>query len=173
MRRPILFLGHSFGGLVIEQAVVIAGSIGSPYNAFLTKRLGGIVLFGTPHRESKAQTWGMTMAHLSQMIDYGESVMIDEMNDDSMKIFDLRFAFMQIVHKLDLVRAVLCFCENKRTNYSKRTGTISALLGEKFSAMVRVPISVALTYACLALILSSSQSEPFAFSSDTLMGIFY
>ena|SRR2546423_6942480 len=49
--KPLIFVGHSFGGLVTEQAVVKASSAGSMYE-YLAQLIGGVVLFGTPHQGS-------------------------------------------------------------------------------------------------------------------------
>ena len=61
--RLLIFIGHSFGGLVIEQAVVQANSAGGRYE-YLVKLIGGVILLGTPHRGSGSQKWGLIVANL-------------------------------------------------------------------------------------------------------------
>lgn len=133
--RPLIFLGHSFGGLVIEQAIVMASSVASPYVRLLDY-LGGVILFGTPHKGSKLQKWGAIMAQLAQMIEYGETILMDDVDEHSMKIFDLRFDFMQIVIRTGLAEAIVCFCENRPTNYLRRTGPLGGLLRDRVSVLV-------------------------------------
>lgn len=135
--RPIIFIGHSFGGLVVEQAVVKANSSRSPYS-HLIEHLGGVILLGTPHQGSKSQKWGAIVARLAHLAGYGETSLMDEVDEKSMKIFDLVSEFMQIMIRLDLARtqAAICFCENRRTNYLRRVGRAGELIGENVSAMV-------------------------------------
>jgi hypothetical protein len=115
----------------------MANSSGSLYSVLLAQ-LGGVILLGTPHQGSKSQRWGAIVARLAQMVEYGETVLLDEADEKSMKIFDLVFEFMQIMIRTDLARthAVMCFCENSVTNYLRRFGTAAGLLGNQISAMV-------------------------------------
>ena len=135
--RPIIFIGHSFGGLVIEQAVVKANSAGGRYEP-LIKLLGGVVLLGTPHRGSKLQKWGSIIANMARLIDYGETNLMEELEEKSTKILDMISEFMSIMIRTDLAkRAVICFFENLQTDYSSRVARGWGLQG-KASAMVRI-----------------------------------
>lgn len=71
--RPILFVGHSFGGLVIKQAMVMAGHV-LPSNSSerweyethrdLLSAVAGVIFLGTPHRGSQfalAAGWKMSL----------------------------------------------------------------------------------------------------------------
>ncbi|KAE9372043.1 hypothetical protein N431DRAFT_482911 [Stipitochalara longipes BDJ] len=49
-KRPLIFIGHSLGGLVIKQALVIAEQE-MPYKKIYNSTLG-IIFFGTPHQGS-------------------------------------------------------------------------------------------------------------------------
>jgi predicted alpha/beta-fold hydrolase len=46
--RPIIFIGHSLGGLVINKALHLASS--NPRHASINDATQGVVFFGTPHR---------------------------------------------------------------------------------------------------------------------------
>lgn len=113
----------------------MASSVASPYIRLLDY-LGGVVLFGTPHKGSKVQKWGAILAQLAQMIEYGDTILMDDVDEHSMKIFDLRFDFMQIVIRTGLAEAIVCFCENRPTNYVRRIGSLGGLLGDRVSVMV-------------------------------------
>ncbi|KAJ8130426.1 hypothetical protein O1611_g3206 [Lasiodiplodia mahajangana] len=61
--RPLILIGHSFGGLLIEQALVLAkrtisDEMIAPQNKHLTKSLAGIIFLGTPHAGSGYSTLG-------------------------------------------------------------------------------------------------------------------
>lgn len=135
--RPILFIGHSFGGLVIEQAIVKASLIGSGYEA-LVRQLGGIVLLGTPHQGSKMQAWGSIVAKLASLGDFGETALMSDVDEKSMTTYDLVFNFMQVMIHTDMARAkaVVCFYENLPTDYSRRTGISSSWISSQTSSMV-------------------------------------
>ncbi|KAK9444704.1 Ankyrin repeat-containing domain protein [Metarhizium brunneum] len=61
--RPLICIGHSFGGNVIEQAIVSASRHCSPYLSISASTIG-VVFLGTPHRGSPAAAWGAIIASL-------------------------------------------------------------------------------------------------------------
>ena len=114
-----------------------ANSAGGRYEP-LVKLLGGVVLLGTPHRGSKLQKWGSIIANMARLIDYGETNLMEELEEKSMKILDMISEFMSIMIRTDLAkRAVICFFENVQTDYSSRVARGWRLHG-KASAMVRI-----------------------------------
>ena len=136
--RPIIFIGHSFGGLVIEQAVVQAQSVGNRYE-YLVKLIGGVVLLGTPHQGSQSQKWGSIVAHVASVFDCGETALMKEVDEKSMKMFDLVSEFKKIMISLDLAKtAVLCFYENLPTSYMARMVKTGERLQRQTSSMVRM-----------------------------------
>ena len=54
--RPIIFLAHSLGGIIVKKALIIAHERSSHYGSLLTK-VSGMVLFGVPHRGSDIAYW--------------------------------------------------------------------------------------------------------------------
>ena len=133
--RPLIFIGHSFGGLIIEQAVVQANSVGGRYE-YLVKLIGGVVLLGTPHQGSKSQKWGSILANLANLVDYGEIGLMEEVDEKSMKIFDMVSNFKSIMISMDLAKtAVICFYENRPTNYMSR---VIKWTPRQISSMVRI-----------------------------------
>ena len=139
-RRPLIFIGHSFGGLVIEQAVVQANSAGGRYE-YLVRLIGGIIFLGTPHQGSKSQKWGLIMANLANLIDHGESGLMNEVNETSMKIFDMICEFQKIMISTDLAKsAVICFYENRPTNYLQRVFKTGKWIQKHTSSMVRISL---------------------------------
>ena len=136
--RPIIFIGHSFGGLVIEQAIIQANSAGGRYE-YLVKLVGGVILLGTPHQGSKSQNWGSVVANLANLIDHGETGLMKDLDEKSMKIFDLISEFKKIMISMDLAKtAVICFYENLPTNYLSRVIKTGLWIQEKTSSMVRI-----------------------------------
>jgi len=136
--RPLIFIGHSFGGLVIEQAITKANSAGDAYE-YLINSLGGILLLGVPHRGSKTQQLGNILANITQVFGCGETVMLDDTGVRSMKIFDMVDAFMQIMIRKDLAKnnAAICFYENTPTGYTRRFLDLGRWFQIHTSSMVR------------------------------------
>ncbi|KAL2176289.1 uncharacterized protein P884DRAFT_246147 [Thermothelomyces heterothallicus CBS 202.75] len=60
--RPLFFVGHSIGGLVVKEALVLAK--GSPQNRTIVDNCYGVSFFGTPHRGSSY----MSMKNLKESI---------------------------------------------------------------------------------------------------------
>ena len=51
--RPIVFIAHSMGGLMVKEIVVQSLTAGDPALSTLVSRIAGIVFCGTPHRGSQ------------------------------------------------------------------------------------------------------------------------
>ncbi|KAK3305959.1 uncharacterized protein B0T15DRAFT_533930 [Chaetomium strumarium] len=63
LHRPIVFVGHSLGGIIIKQALTLARNEWKVYGDILTSTKG-IVFFGTPHRGSDVTQWGEVIANI-------------------------------------------------------------------------------------------------------------
>jgi protein SERAC1 len=60
--RPLIFLAHSLGGLIVKQLLVLAPAY-HRYEPIVARTLG-ILFLGTPHRGSSTATWAETMSRL-------------------------------------------------------------------------------------------------------------
>lgn len=123
---------------MIEQAVVKANSAGDVYE-HLVQLIGGVILLGTPHQGSKTQKWGSIVARLASMIECGETVLMEEVDETSMKMVDMVSDFGKIMIRLKLWQAnsVICFCENLPTTYVDRVFQARPWMRRKTSRMVR------------------------------------
>lgn len=142
VHRPLIFIGHSFGGLVIEQAITKANSAEGSYE-YLVNSLGGILLLGVPHRGSKAQELASILANIAEAFGCGETAMLNDTSVRSMKLFDMVDAFMQIMIRKDLAKndAVICFYENTPTDYTRRFLNLGNWIQTRISSMVRVLVA--------------------------------
>ena len=63
VKRPIFFIAHSLGSLIMEQALV---SLELNERRFrnIAACTAGIIFMGTPHSESYLATWEYTLARL-------------------------------------------------------------------------------------------------------------
>lgn len=79
------------------------------------------------------------MAKLANLIDYGETGLMEEVDEKSMKMFDLIDNFKKIMISMDLAKtAVICFYENLPTNYLTRVIKTGPWIQGQTSAMVRI-----------------------------------
>jgi pimeloyl-ACP methyl ester carboxylesterase len=62
--RPILFVVHSLGGLVLKQALVIAAESGLRQYEPIWEATKGVIFFGTPHRGSSLAKYGAQLARV-------------------------------------------------------------------------------------------------------------
>jgi hypothetical protein len=63
-QRPLVFIAHSLGGLVTEQALLVSLEPNEPRFQSIVPCTVGIVFMGTPHSGSSLATWGYTLARL-------------------------------------------------------------------------------------------------------------
>ncbi|KAK4236388.1 hypothetical protein C8A03DRAFT_45622 [Achaetomium macrosporum] len=61
--RPIVFVAHSLGGIIVKQALMIARNEWKVFGDILTSTKG-IVFFGTPHRGSDVAQWGEVIGNV-------------------------------------------------------------------------------------------------------------
>ncbi|KAF8847923.1 hypothetical protein BDZ45DRAFT_636374 [Acephala macrosclerotiorum] len=65
--RPIIFIAHSLGGLIVKEALAQARSGDGSY-ASIWAFTYGIAFFGTPHRGSSHSSWGSTLASIIKTV---------------------------------------------------------------------------------------------------------
>ncbi len=69
-RRPLIFIAHSMGGLMVKEIVVQALTAGDVRWSGLVQQVAGIVFCGTPHRGSEVAQTVQRLAVLLQTPDY-------------------------------------------------------------------------------------------------------
>ena len=62
-KRPLIFIAHSLGGIIVKQAVVWAHR--EPQYQSIKDHTLGIVFFGTPHRGSGKANYGKILANVA------------------------------------------------------------------------------------------------------------
>lgn len=66
-RRPLIFVCHSLGGLVVKSALIFSSeSISSSIRA-IELSTGGVLFFGTPHQGSKTTSWGGVLRDIAAL----------------------------------------------------------------------------------------------------------
>ncbi|KAF7511786.1 hypothetical protein GJ744_003517 [Endocarpon pusillum] len=116
--RPLIFIGHSFGGIVIEQALVNALVHEGPF-LYLAISTVGVVFLGTPHRGTKAAKWGELIAKTGSAFGYStESRILQDLDRYSETLTNLLHTFSLWLFRFSV--PTVCFFEQHKTNYGKR-----------------------------------------------------
>ncbi|KAN0071996.1 hypothetical protein V8E54_009725 [Elaphomyces granulatus] len=118
--RPLIFIGHSFGGNVIEQMIISASSRRGTEKD-IPKHTAGIVFLGTPHRGSASSNWGSLIVQSGRVLGLdGEDRIVNDLKRDSE-------ALKQVVREFtgwlfDNSVPTVCFYEQHVTDYGSKAG---------------------------------------------------
>jgi len=125
-RKPVVLVGHSYGGLVIKSALVQAATGHDKSQRELLEMLAGVVFVGTPHQ-------GASLASLagiaSVLLRTNEHV--KDMKSDEHNLRVLQDQFLKVQH--DEKFAVLAFAEGKGVQLGKNWPIVGRL-------NIRVPV---------------------------------
>ncbi|KAF2003883.1 hypothetical protein P154DRAFT_519784 [Amniculicola lignicola CBS 123094] len=111
--RNLVFVGHSYGGLVIKQALIQAST--SQTFANVAEHTRAVFFLGTPHRGSSFSTWGSIAARALQPLG-SNPLLLQEVVYDSLSLRDLHEGFENALsNKLQVVN----FYEQRKTRILK------------------------------------------------------
>lgn len=100
-QRPIVFVAHSLGGLVVKQALIEARKqTHEPDLLDVYDSTHGIIFFGTPHRGSDLASWGLLLSTIAEavQIDTNKAVLRDlDPTNGSSKLEEMRLDFDDIL----------------------------------------------------------------------------
>ncbi|OJD32171.1 multiple ankyrin repeats single kh domain-containing protein [Diplodia corticola] len=124
-RRPIVFIGHSMGGLVIAKAVCIAGFHTSDYpNVF--EAICGCVFFGTPFDGAEVANVAAMYASTAELLSPNghaqASALLDVMKPGNQYLQGLKKDFLRLVRKLAGNIQIACLWEVFETDFPEMVG---------------------------------------------------
>ena len=93
-KRPLIFIAHSLGGIIVKQALVWAHR--EPQYQSIKDTTLGIVFFGTPHRGSDKANYGKILANVAAGVMHKpKSKLIDALrnNSDTLMTVTRQFKF--------------------------------------------------------------------------------
>ncbi|KAL4883893.1 ankyrin repeat-containing domain protein [Aspergillus karnatakaensis] len=112
-KRPIIFVGHSLGGLVVSKAVSIAKRESERYKG-LIDCITACVFLGTPFHGSAAQSWGKLIGTVGSVLGQANyTSLIKTMKSGSSELDDLRDEFLADVGNTRI--DVECYFEQEKT----------------------------------------------------------
>lgn len=156
--RPLIFIGHSFGGNLIEQVcgllnpdlrsavlniwqAIVSSRLHSEYR-HIAESTVGVIFLGTPHRGSEAAKWGVLIASLEEVWGSTEKRILKDLQKQSGTLTDRLHDFSSWLFSESV--PVVCYWEQLETDYSPRArflGLIKSILKE----MVRIQMTISLT----------------------------
>ncbi|KAK5994039.1 Vegetative incompatibility HET-E-1-like protein [Cladobotryum mycophilum] len=110
---PRIFIGHSFGGIVIKMALCKPGD----HTEELVDRTCGIVFLGTPHHGSSSSIAGYVVARLTEFLGSNPEMLLTLMSHQK-ELSDLEERFIECMKQKEDRRnktEIISFCETKPT----------------------------------------------------------
>ena len=113
--RPIVFIGHSLGGILVKKAIILAHERSDePEFKDILDNTKGIAFLGTPHRGSDSAWWGAVVANIVKGLSMGTSTnsrLVSDLKKDSTSLSSIS---TQFVHRTKGIR-IYTFYETKKT----------------------------------------------------------
>ncbi|KAI1155722.1 hypothetical protein F4825DRAFT_406258 [Nemania diffusa] len=127
-RRPIVLIGHSMGGLVIAKAIILADQRRDKFPVMF-EAIAAAAFFGTPFGGAPVASVAAMYAYAAEKIGLAtSSKLLDLMKEGDEGLRELKHEFMRLVAKISPRIDLLCFYEEKPTDFSKMAG-LPALFG--------------------------------------------
>jgi hypothetical protein len=99
INRPILFIVHSLGGLVLKQALVIAAESGIRQYKPIWEATKGVLFFGTPHRGSSLAKYGAQLARVPTALSMKPTPrLLEALKAGSLVLSELNDSFSRLMH---------------------------------------------------------------------------
>lgn len=120
-RRPIVFLSHSLGGLIVQRALVMTREARSPLSREIYVATRGMMYFGVPGPSSSVERLQGVLADISRIlgmseVDVGVEKAVRDLGSfgpDAAVLAEMMKAYEGIGDRLHSVSA--CFCETMPT----------------------------------------------------------
>lgn len=110
--RHIIFIAHSLGGLVCEEALLYCTEGESNLEkVFLSTR--GIIFMGTPHAGADLADWGFRLATLLHVVRGTNATLLDPLRQKSEVLTTVQQRFQRSVLKPTVLIQIYCFFEEK------------------------------------------------------------
>ena len=113
--RPIVFIAHSLGGILVKKAIILAHERShEPEYKDVLDNTKGIAFLGTPHRGSDSAWWGAVVANIVKGLSIGTSTnprLVSDLKKDSSSLGSIS---SQFVHRTKGIR-IYTFHETRKT----------------------------------------------------------
>ena len=91
-KRPVIFVGHSLGGLIVKRMLTQASASGREEDAEFVNNTRGVIFFGTPHAGSQVANLNTYTKYL-----FFPTTEVQELEAGSPQLADLQQSFQDLV----------------------------------------------------------------------------
>ncbi|KAG8750768.1 hypothetical protein FRC14_000247 [Serendipita sp. 396] len=133
--RPILFIGHSYGGLVVKQALVLSHKFeteGTDHRKWIARAESGIIFLGTPHQGSNYGMIALALSFIYRPLG-GNYTQVLKLLSDGERLVQLDNEFKEVLSR-GATKRTICFYETKGQVWTWAFGPLvtrlSARLGQ-------------------------------------------
>jgi protein SERAC1 len=109
--RPIMFVAHSLGGLVVEQALIRCRGANPNLQSVLRSTIG-IIFMGTPHSGPSLSRWGRIIAQYLNFTRQADASVINALQPESSLIENVQKDFGQLLQFSKTNMHIFCFYES-------------------------------------------------------------
>jgi hypothetical protein len=110
--RPVIFIAHSLGGLVCEQALLICGE-GEKNLEKVFQSTQGIIFMGTPHHGADLADVGHKLAQCLGTVRNTNTTILESIRPKSEVLASVQQQFQQSLRKPGVSIEIYCFFEEK------------------------------------------------------------
>ncbi|MDJ0726286.1 MAG: hypothetical protein QNJ38_14325 [Prochloraceae cyanobacterium] len=142
--RPIVFITHSLGGLLVKQMLCNALQFGTDEWKLILKQTKGIVFLSTPHSGSDLATW---IDYIGKIL--GSSVSVKELQANDSRLRDLNLTYRNNSQLKNI--PIKVYCENQKT--------LGILVVNKTSADPGIPGVIPIPLDCDHISISKLESR--------------
>ncbi|OLN82235.1 Ankyrin repeat domain-containing protein 17 [Colletotrichum chlorophyti] len=118
--RPIVFIGHSMGGLVIAKAITLAAETYREIFPRMFECIAGCAFFGTPFGGAHVAAVASMLGDIGEQLGYTKSsTLVKMMTPGDESLNELKGDFLRLAFKLSPVVQLFCFYENHPTDFTQ------------------------------------------------------
>ncbi|WDK20687.1 hypothetical protein CGRA01v4_11974 [Colletotrichum graminicola] len=118
--RPIVFIGHSMGGLVIAQAITLAADALRDHFPRMFECVAGCAFFGTPFAGAHVAAVASMLGDVGEKLGVAKSSeLVKMMTPGNEGLRDLRNDLLRLANKLSPAIKLACFYENHPTDFTQ------------------------------------------------------
>lgn len=102
--RPIIFICHSLGGIVVKKAIIKAHERDRYHD--LLQSIHGVMFFGTPHRGSSLANWSTVLGNIASVASFGSKTnwkLSQNLQTESGQLHEISKSFVDRAKALQII----------------------------------------------------------------------
>ena len=101
LKRPIIFVAHSLGGLIVEKALLVSNGSATGSDNQIQRCTYGVIFMGTPHVGSSLASWGGILTRIATFFKSANRELMSVLQPASEMLADTQQSFHQMMARLD------------------------------------------------------------------------